>query len=117
MHAAVERFVFELKRKADETEDDCHENVVGSVLAAVGNLGCLVSGDSQGTLLWVLLDSLAHSSFHVRAVAYDQLQRVARANGCTRAELVSQHSAKLYPLLIGQMAYSPELITEVCEVQ
>jgi hypothetical protein len=117
MHAAVDRFVFELKRKAEETDEIAHEQVVGSVLAALGNLGCLVSGDCQGTLLWVLMDSLVHPSFHVRAVAFDQLQRVARANGCTRAELVLQHSAKLYPLLVGQMPRSPELIEEVCEVQ
>lgn len=116
MDAAIERFVFELKRKSEEVEDVHHTGIVETVLVALGNLGCIVFGKCQATLLWVLVDGMVHPDFPLRAVAYDQICRVAKAMNLTCPELLARHKEKLYPNIVNQtILTAPNLIDEVCE--
>jgi len=50
-----------------------------SMLITVGSIGCVVDPASQRQLLWMLVQHLVAPALSIRAVAYDQLTRIAKA--------------------------------------
>jgi len=49
------------------------------MLITVGSIGCVVDPASQRQLLWMLVQHLVAPALSIRAVAYDQLTRIAKA--------------------------------------
>lgn len=87
---------------------------VTTVAGLIGRIAQLGS-KTQFRAIKLLVEFMLHENFDVRALAYDQLNLMAKENEFDTRELLNIHRDRLHLFLIESLPQKPTIVIEVCE--
>ena len=108
---AITTFINIIKEKNHQNLNNIH------IYTALANLACKLplSSRSQCNILWNLINGMINTNYNIRAISYNEINKIAKCFNINTAELIERHKSILYPQILEQTYHSPALVLEICE--